>query len=960
MANGSFGLSGIPTAPTTVGSAPNNALTPVSVAVNSVAGFPSGSLIYNRGGDYSTPVSATGTATFPITSTEPILSTTVPSWVATPSIASGSATVINNTGGSTGFSYAATLTNGNIVIGFRTNNQQVCFKIVDENYNVVVSQINTTMTAWSFCSAGVVALTGGGFVIYTIESSQNLQFCIYNNTGSLVAGPTTDTAQAFANNWIQVVARPDGSWISYGPGATTNFYYKVWSATGTQVYAWTSIGQSNAGGGQISISVRSDNSFVLLWPVITSGNITYAVRSATNTAIVAPTSTGVALSANQGITSVCLSTDAVVFIYQANSGTAMSIRTLSAANVLGSASTLLAQTTNIFGSTSHIDAYLLPSDNYLVSFENSISTSRFYYTTNYLVANSSGTILSGPTQLLNTQANRNNQNWNVFVRTTNYIHNVNYQVQNYSVTSNPNNMPMTMIGTRISPTTYQIVNNQSTTAVVGNTAAQAVSAYAPQISSVGAAGYYATTSGTITTSVSSTTGAITGTQIEAFAADTMDACSLTGGGVAILYYQVSTGTVKIAIYNVSMVLQTTISFTTGFTGTLSAFYKVTQLTNGKLVVTYQTTTNTYAFRIYSTSYALLATVTAPGASYNTSALSDMLGIAPLSGGRFVTVAKVSNQPSYAVFSDTGTTLVGVTTIDALGYGPTMVAANPSGFSFAGYYPGGGTSYLAHYYETTDQSNSFTSTGLANISSTIVTYDLKAVTAVNGSCLFPYVATSTQANIYCAQNTRGSPASSAGTSTNTSVGTTGTFATNSLVFVGAPCVGGAVIGGLDYNARVLQFVYQAGPVYGTSAGILTSLTFTNNDLASTSPTVAGGARFVGLYGNVMVFTYLNASRYPTYALINVNTASYNTTLVAGTTPSNATQTLSQATGYSLIGVSATDCPANGTGNVTINGSATLNGSYPETVAAQSFDFSSPTTFGVKGTQINRNINLQGNV
>ena len=73
MANGSFGLSGVPTAPTTVGTVPNNALSPVTVAVNSVGGFQAGDLIYNVNGDVSTiPGNYVSTATFPVNASLPV------------------------------------------------------------------------------------------------------------------------------------------------------------------------------------------------------------------------------------------------------------------------------------------------------------------------------------------------------------------------------------------------------------------------------------------------------------------------------------------------------------------------------------------------------------------------------------------------------------------------------------------------------------------------------------------------------------------------------------------------------------------------------------------------------------------------------------------------------------------------------------------------------------------------
>ena len=172
--------------------------------------------------------------------------------------------------------------------------------------------------------------------------------------------------------------------------------------------------------------------------------------------------------------------------------------------------------------------------------------------------------------------------------------------------------------------------------------------------------------------------------------------------------------------------------------------------------------------------------------------------------------------------------------------------------------------------------------------------------------------------------------------------------------GAPCAGGRVHAAATVTDKTVQYIYQAGAAGNTG----TTVTLTISDM--TASATLGGFRLVGLYGTVMVLTYINASQYPSYTIINVDSQAYDTTLVAGTTASTPSQTLAPSTGYYLLGVAASDCPANGSGNVTINGSATLNSTYPATATAQSFDFSSPVTFGAKGTQLNRNVNLQGNV
>jgi hypothetical protein len=964
MANGSFGLSGFPTAPTTTstGGGTNNALTPVTVAVNSVAGFSSGTLVYNRNGDYANPVTSTGTSTFPITVAAPVFnSVSAPTWTSTPSTASGDCCVINNTGVSTGFSYGATLTNGNIVIAYKIpSSGATAFKILDENYAVVVAETTVaSLGATGQNNVGLIALTGGGFVIYTLNASAQPQFAIYSNTGTVVTAATTDTTYGFGTGFLQLVPRPDGSWIMYGvEGAGNAFVYKVFSATGAQVYAWTSIGTTNTGGSQVTIAVRSDNSFVLAWYIVTTNLITYAVRSATNTVTVAPTSTGVTGTTNRPIASVCLSTNDVVFVYQALTNSAFTARTLSSANVLGSVVTLFAyDSTTYFGSPTHFDVYLLPSDNYLVSAAGSISNGRYYANTMYFVASSAGVILSGtnPLVLTNTNTNTNSLNWCVFVRTTNYIHHINAMPFQLSINSNTSSLPCVIIASRISPTTFAVVPNQSTTQTIGSTTAQPVSAYAPGNSSAIAAAFYATASATISTTVASTTGTNTGTTIESFVVNQMDSCPLSGGGVAILYYQTSTGTVKVAIYNAAMVLQTTISFTTGWTTTLTPAYKVIQLSNGKLVVSYQTASNTFAFKVYSTSYALLTTFSATGTSYNLGGLTQPIGMAPLSGARFVVAVLSSSTPYYAVYTDTGANPAGPTQVDGLNGENVMVASTSIGFIVAYTYTGTSQQWYAEYYEAVDQSNTWTIGGLYNTSTGGTFFDGKAVSAVNGVPIIPTATGTTSAAAPMVGNIRAQINGSLRNQATVYSGTINFSSPTGFFMAGAPCVGGRVLAIIDSPNRTLAFNYQAGAASANGMGF-TTLTFTD----TTTSTSYAGFRLVGLYGTYMVFSYINASQYPAYAIINIDSRTYDTALVAGTTPSNPSQTLAPSTGYYLLGVAASDCPANGSGNVTINGSATLNSTYPATATAQSFDFSSPVTFGAKGTQLNRNVNLQGNV
>lgn len=965
MANGSFGLSGFPTAPTTTstGGGTNNALTPVTVAVNSVAGFSSGSLVYNRAGDYANPVSTTGTATFPINATPALYnSSSTPSWTSTAATGTGDCTVVNNKGIAMGWQHSCTLTSGNIALTYNTAAGGVNFKIIDESYATVVADTATTLVSGSN-RMGALALTGGGFVIYCANGANNLTFAIYSNTGTLVTAPITDATYVF-NGMLRTVARPDGSFIVYGvETGTTSFVYKVYSAVGVQVYAWTVLAVTSGTPLMCTISVRSDNSFVLCYNAVTTGYLTYAVRSATNTVTVAPTTFGGnTTSSNSCIDSVCLSTNDVVFTF-VSSTSAVSIRTLSSANALGAVVTVLASSSGVYfpNALNIITAYLLASDQILIGGYN-LQTGDHIYKVMAIVINSSGTILSGSTPIVfhNTCTPlHGSYPWPLFVKTTNYIHNINWNsFGSITQTTGRNSCPLTTVATRISPTTYLVVPNQSTAQQVGSTAVQAVTTYAPGNSSVVGAAYYAATSGAVSTTIAAPASgtAFTGVSIDSsFTVQFMDSCSLAGGGVAILYANGSTGVVKVAIYNIAMVLQTTITITDGSTayGAQTPAYAVTQLSNGKLLVAYVNTSNVNVVcNIYSTSYLLLNTVTITGGT-SAANIYYSIGVAALTGGRwaYTGVNNASNYVRVGVYSDTGAVLVALADVVSASANNPQIAANASGFTVSLYAVGIASLSIYNYYETVDQSNSFTKVGTAGAVGGITGnyYACKGVSTSEGNSAFAIPNGTATAR----------PMRVMGGS-NPSLFTNGTSLNVGANFNTPTCYAG--IGAVPSGGTMFLAYYPA-----SNTGLWVYESFYNDSGISTNTfsfsggaTNAGCTTATGLYGTTMVITYANSLGNPAYALVNVMGVNYTTNLVAGSTASNASQTLAPSTGYYLLGVAASDCPANGSGNVTINGSATLNSAYPATATAQSFDFSSPVTFGAKGTQLNRNVNLQGNV
>jgi hypothetical protein len=158
-----------------------------------------------------------------------------------------------------------------------------------------------------------------------------------------------------------------------------------------------------------------------------------------------------------------------------------------------------------------------------------------------------------------------------------------------------------------------------------------------------------------------------------------------------------------------------------------------------------------------------------------------------------------------------------------------------------------------------------------------------------------------------------------------------------------------------TSSIIRMVYNTSSLGGSSA------TFTEFNAVYSYPNTVNNNIMVGgtLAGHNVLLALRNASSFLTYTVINPQAYTYSTTLTAGVTPSNTTA-IGLSNGFSLVGVSSTAAPANGSGTVVINGSAQLNSSYPASTTGRSFNFKNPVTFGAAGTISGRNVNLIGNL
>ena len=959
MANGSFGLSGLPTAPTTVGSAPNNALTPVSVAVNSTAGFQSGDLVYNFGGDIApVPGNFASTGTFPITDTNTTYAQNVTSGEMMPSPVTGG---YNFRSGDT----IAKLTNGNIVIVYLRNHPSSTnypyFKIIDENGTVIVAETAITGGA-NFSTYGVItvaALTGGGFAAAWLDgaSSTGVWTAVYTNTGTVTRASTLDTGAGYPTyqSMIQIAPRPDGSWI-LAVMVSATMWHKVFNAAGNQVYAWTNVGSNQASSYYFRYVVRSDNSFIFM-QMNAGGTLDYTVYSATNTVSKARATLTSTASVNAqmwgGATLLASDTTLVTF----GTTTSLYYVTINSSNT-ASATT---QYTFVTGSNYYwARPITLANGNYLLGYM-SISNANGGYVLQYAVLNSShvlqspagGNTLTGfTTNTVSVPASA--------VETTNYYHFINTPC-NDQVTQNngwTSSSPLNMVWARISPTTYLPTKANTTTVSIGNTAAQAVSGYARSGSTPTTASFFAATTGTISTSSTAGSLLVAQTTIEADTVIAIDTATLSNG-TALILYRLSSGLapLKLAVITPSGVLSATYTvvantYTSGVLVDYNMQFRLAVLTDGKIAVSYMNSAGSGALLILSSTYAVLSTLTLTNISVNTQAGS--MSLAALTNARFVLtyINSSNNRVEYQVYNSSLTqlvanTIVGTTT--STNYLPS-VAATQSGFIISYYYTTGSAYYYISYLETS--TNAFTDGGTSGQfnAGTANFIANKMITGPNGSIYsLSLFGTAGDGRIGTSQGQMSGAAVFTSVTPNFGVSNNGSQAPTLAVTPGTNNVVAVYFGSAT---TINSITYNASGRYAVTGLITITLSLP----ATAALTVMSAC---GLVGNSVLLALRNSSNHLTYCIYNPSAVTYTTPLTAGVTPSNTTA-IGLSNGFSLVGVSSTDAPANGQGTVVINGPAQLSSSYPSTTAGQSFDFGNPVTFGAAGTISGRNVNLIGNV
>lgn len=932
---------------------PNSIFTPSAITVATSTGFNQGDLVYqsNTGNFGRIPDNAISSDTFNITQNSPIL--------AAPN--SGSVIASNSTGSSYGIS-AATLTNGNIVsvyVAQTANN--VAFKITDVNNTEIVAQtIVSTVFRTNWSNVSVAALSGGGFVVTWINTlaggtTNSVCYAVYTNTGAVTLAAAQDltlgSGTFTGNSYLSyALALPNGTFVLAAPNASNAGRYRIYNADGTGAYVATTATGTYVPSFQMALAARSDSSFIIAG---TTGSTTvgYFIISATNTAITNASFTSTLVSTSFfGLSVACLTNGTTFVIGYAGtnaSANSSAYRFLPTGNVLSS-ETLF--TTGISTSTSQpfnsVTVQSLASGNFI------LLASEFAGLINYAVFNSSGVCISGatagtpiPKRIWAGQVTRTG-NWNTVIVTSSSI-NVYWT---YATALNSNAFGLVQSLVRLNLNTYDPIPVIGSTNTIATTTA-GVSGYNTATATPTNARFSAA-SNSILTSTQAMGFVRNETVISSAACFGLHAATLMNGNFVVAYVSSSAPyPITAAIYTPSGTLIT--SFNVSATGVnLNSNVKVAALSGGGFVVTYATGASnplTLNNAVYTSSGSLVGTSIVTANGYLDSSTYGF-SVSGITNNRFVVLysQSASSNLFYRVFDSLGVALTSETNTSYTGTLPSVAAYSAGGFVIS-YFSTNQT--FVRFNETA--TNTFSAAvQYAFSNSSNVSYSQVAVNSNNQASillLWPAAGASIYATIpYDLSSNFAGPTTSA-----TAGGTLSSSPSHACCFT---AYGNVVLVNTTTVSFGAGFVTYPVGVNGNTSNITTTFGLTAGNYNSTTD---AQVNLSPLYGNVVLFTYKDASNRPKFALFNATPYTQTQPITAGVTVSNGVQ-LSQQMGYMLAGVATTSATAGGTGLVQTNGVTTLNSNYNASTPAQTFDFQNNTGVGVKGTITGRNVTLQGNI
>jgi hypothetical protein len=932
----------------TVPNNPANALTPSYSTVSSPAGFQSGDLIYYKDSSFGTiPGNAVSSANFPINATvnqnQMAFNTTVNYANYNPDNQTGST---NNRAPS-----SALLTNGNIVVVYGEHGPSTgngCFKIIDQDGNVVVNRTVVSSNIQNMGVIGVAALVGGGFAVALKGQGGGggyLRHAVYSNTGAVVTAIADDTNFGTSFDTFDIKPLSGGGYAIGLQQSSSTYGFRTYSSVGAANTYVTASGWNSTTA--VVLTTFSDNSFAALYP--SASDQLQITRFSNAGAIVANYSAATDWYSQCGYEFITLSTGIAVILYIENSSSIYLIKGKTYDQSTGAVS----GATTVSGAYAQsVNAKALSGGGFVMtSPEYTSGIMRLVQRNAAFTQTATVDLLGLPTFCPTTQAGRN-QNTTIIEGAT-YLTVVDntYITTSYSY----HTLPFIQI-TKSNISTSGIRKRFSAASAVGAISAS-VSGYARSNSTPNSAAFLAATTQTLTLSVPASSGTTFAlTPFTAISESIRTQCmTVMTNGQFVIAYGTQSNAVKFTVFNPNGSI---VSTTTVAASGASALVRCTTLGNGKLVISWVPTANNQVnFAVYSTTYTLLATaeqtsiagngINGPGSQDSAPGHdiapfgNDFFVLATFNGGSNIFVS-VYNDSAVYQSNSTQSTNGGMQNI--------RIASNASGDIAVKYFSSSaGVGYLSWFCRNTTNSSIFgnSSTGLNNYSTN--NYGEGVAMSPYGSV---YGFTSSGGTRFLSRNTSSSQyetASIGSVSFNSScvcVGQNGEFVTLQI----------------DNSAQIWrQYGVSAslGP-FGTTVG---QAAYTANSLTisgyNTSSSVGSQPQMVNIYDNIYAFSYISTAGTILVGFLNTVATTYSTAITAGVTASNTALVPAPSNGYYLAGVSASECSAGGTGVLQVNGVAALSSQYPAGTASQAFDFTSPALdAGVRGTIAGRNVIISG--
>lgn len=926
---------------------PANTLTPAYSTVSSPGGFQSGDLVYYKDSSFGTiPGDALTIAPFNITATNAAIGGPFGrnSFV-------GSLNEDINRAVSGKQRFAATLTNGNIVVVYsggnnnNTNQGLPRFRIITDNFVTVVPETSISLSDGVWNSAiGVAPLVGGGFAVaYSLISGPSLRVAVFSNTGAVVTAPFTPAGWS-SLNFTDIEPLPNGGFVVAGNQTPVSNQYRVatFTATGTQVNSNSPVITTFGGNDTPLIAVLSDGRFV----VLTRNNTTSCIVTGFNadcTTVGAGQTFSVATPEGGGAYSIgVLSNNEVVIA--SSSGGITTVRKY----FIGSNS--LSGPTDLNFSSNAWLPYLvtLPGDNIaVIMLVTSGRTALQIVTSSF--ANVSLVNYNG----ISMDTGNGNRLAICAVLTPSKL---TYFVSN-AYTNN--------VASPATPIQYFQFNSAAsyapiyrrTQSLVVATANSSVSGYARGNSNPNRAAFLANTNTTISSTQTGMTGSnyVRAPYVARGGVTFLDSCMMLNGRMVVAYTTGSTNA-GFLVVDASGTVVTDVNFPTIGNST---YIKCAALNNGKLVVGFGTSTSAQALylQVYDSNFVLQASTTffaATGISPNNVNVNINGGFALSSIGtdRFIVgyTNAADNRLWWGVLTDS---IVYVTGIDVdgsvTGQAPEVSANIDGSFAFTGFRTSPGTCRVSRWVQT--GTNTWEQIFGTNASWSGSNKCSTTAKMAPGGTAFHLLSPGTNGNDF--------QLLAIGNQDN--IITTHSLGASDANMSGAVAIGatGEVVAVKVSNTYGESYtVFSPGTSYVSSGSLFSNTLNVSGENTSTGqngPNVC----LECLYERVYALIYRGTGNELYIGLFATASATYSSTLVAGVTPSNPAFTPSPTNGYYLAGISASECAAGGTGVLQINGAATLNSQYPAGTTSQSFDFNAPSLdVGVRGTIAGRNVILSG--